>query len=147
MARDCTEPRENSGTFDRGDRRHPPSRNENNARCYNCQKYGHLARDCNSGSSLTNSEKQEGCYVCGKDGHFARDCTEQKRDQGERKDIECHGCHEIGHMARNCPSTFLSISDRDNWFLSHWNLYLIIFTYQHPFLWCWIEDKDQWWRL
>ena len=58
-------------------------------RCYNCQKFGHFAKDCYS-------QKLDECYSCHKGGHMAKDCPE-----GDRKvKMECHKCHELGHFAK-----------------------------------------------
>jgi len=37
------------------------------ASCYNCNKPGHIARDCPDSGNKT-------CYNCGKAGHISRDC-------------------------------------------------------------------------
>uniref|UniRef100_A0A6M2FC54 Uncharacterized protein n=1 Tax=Populus davidiana TaxID=266767 RepID=A0A6M2FC54_9ROSI len=58
--------------------------------CFNCGRYGHLARDCYQGSGGGGiyggggsrgysgggggGGRGGGCYNCGEEGHFARDC-------------------------------------------------------------------------
>lgn len=37
------------------------------ASCYNCNKPGHIARDCPESGAKT-------CYNCGKNGHISREC-------------------------------------------------------------------------
>ena len=69
-------------------------------KCYNCQKFGHFAKDCFA-------NKVDECYSCHKKGHLARDCPE-----GDRKiNMECHKCHELGHFAKECPSKIPSYLD------------------------------------
>ena len=70
----------------------------NQMKCYNCQKYGHFAKDCHN-------SKVDECYSCHQRGHLARDCPE-----GDRKvNMECHKCHELGHFAKECPSTLFQL--------------------------------------
>ena len=54
------------------------------------------------------------CYNCNKEGHMARDCTEERRERrggfgggrggGRGGSRACYNCNEEGHMARECPS-------------------------------------------
>ena len=46
---------------------------------YNCEKFGHLARDC------------QNCYNCDKPDHLTRDCP------------NCYNCGKPRHFARDCP--------------------------------------------
>lgn len=60
--------------------------------CFNCQKFGHLARNCTE-------SKVEGrkCYRCGRDDHIAKECNSAPK---------CYVCGAEGHRAdsRECPA-------------------------------------------
>ena len=60
--------------------------------CYNCQKLGHLSRECKE-------KKVEGqrCYKCGDVGHISKKC--------EATIQKCYACNEEGHVANSmaCP--------------------------------------------
>ena len=58
--------------------------------CYNCNRTGHLARDCRDGDRRDGQRggfggrgggrgRGRGCYNCNQDGHMARDCPEPDR--------------------------------------------------------------------
>lgn len=53
----------------------PPSQHRKavgkNVRCFNCQNWGHLGRDC------PNPLRQNICFWCNQEGHKAADCTIQ----------------------------------------------------------------------
>lgn len=113
--------REDRGGY-RGDREDRGGRGgdrNNDIQCYNCQKYGHMARDCKKGNPFFHSgrDRPTECYNCHKEGHIARECPEgDKREGGNREDrkktIECHNCHEVGHFARDCTSNLSPILDK-----------------------------------
>lgn len=58
-----------------------------NIYCYNCNKKGHLGRDCND------VKKKPTCYLCGQIGHLRHACP---------NDI-CYNCMDIGHISKDCP--------------------------------------------
>lgn len=52
--------------------RNLPNRNSGNmetARCYNCSRYGHMARDCKQEKRAKGS-----CFKCGKVDHIYKNC-------------------------------------------------------------------------
>lgn len=65
-------------------------------RCYNCQKFGHYAKDCPTNDVPV-------CGKCSEEGHNTRDCQEE-----ENKCINCvrEGCTEFHHSTSSpqCPA-------------------------------------------
>ena len=68
----------------------PPPVNNNNTgiRCYNCNKMGHMSRDCrqNTGRQQRNNQSQNSnvCFRCASPDHFIKDCPQKPRGQGGR---------------------------------------------------------------
>jgi Zinc knuckle len=61
--------------------------------CFNCQKVGHLAKDCREEAA-----KGWRCHRCSEVGHIARDCKAELQ--------KCYACDAEGHAANSmaCPA-------------------------------------------
>ncbi|GJT45192.1 reverse transcriptase domain-containing protein [Tanacetum coccineum] len=64
-------------------------------KCYKCNKYGHIARDCRGTGNVNNNNNQKGtgsgqkptCFECGAQGHFRRR-SKVKDNKGNMKYME-----------------------------------------------------------
>ena len=74
--------------------------------CYNCNKSGHIVRDCPEERKPVQDKK---CFGCGGTGHFISDCPSKSsqpratRREWKTESVECYNCGEQGHVARECP--------------------------------------------
>ncbi|KAG6525725.1 hypothetical protein ZIOFF_015692 [Zingiber officinale] len=80
----------------------------NNIECYNCGKYGHVAKYCYSIK----------CYNCGKLGHISKDCRSEKRKE-EPTNFLAEEDDEGLLLVTNIPETEIkpSCSDNSVWYL------------------------------
>ena len=52
-------------------------------KCYNCNKNGHMARECKE------PKREKGsCFYCGKMGHMAKECRKKKADREKSTKIK-----------------------------------------------------------
>jgi len=58
-------------------------------KCFNCNKYGHMAKECRADKK---EQETRTCFKCDKKGHIAKDCKEKqimkKRKVQEESDNE-----------------------------------------------------------
>nr|GFA94760.1 hypothetical protein [Tanacetum cinerariifolium] len=72
-------------------------------KCHQCNKFGHIARDCRS-LAATNNHRNPTCYECGNQGHYRSNCLELKnQDHGNQAGgTVAHGMvHTLGRGETN----------------------------------------------
>ncbi|GJY65782.1 hypothetical protein Tco_0468020 [Tanacetum coccineum] len=76
-------------------------------KCYKCNKYGHIARDCRgtgnanavNNQRVTVASQKVICYECRNQGHYKRDCPERK-NQSHKNQIGGTRAHGVVHTLR-----------------------------------------------
>jgi len=60
--------------------------NENGKpRCFNCNLYGHITRECRRPKKEREMRK---CYKCDKEGHLAKDCKSKQLMKNRRSQVD-----------------------------------------------------------
>lgn len=88
--------------------------------CFNCNRTGHIARDCRVRSSNKNISSKS----VRKPGKDEKNCL--NKTSNNKSNIECYSCHKFGHIAKDCrnskrnhPNAQGSAGDSTD--LSNWN--------------------------
>ena len=89
------------------DAQSPNWSNDGKPKCFNCNKYGHMGKDCrlpkkkkigtNGGTKkFDNSKgnKEFECFNCGTKGHYAKNCRKPKKDRGKQRQVEADESEE-----------------------------------------------------
>ncbi|CAJ0626547.1 8148_t:CDS:2, partial [Entrophospora sp. SA101] len=97
---------------------------ENKETCTNCNRKGHVAKNCYAKSIKYNDVPQKPCHKCGRKGHWAKDCYASKQcnncnGKGHlakdcNKEVKCYGCGNFGHIAKECQKKKKSQDKRNN---------------------------------
>nr|GEW46504.1 hypothetical protein [Tanacetum cinerariifolium] len=73
-------------------------------KCHQCNRFGHLARDCRSSTNANTTNIQKGtrasqkatCYECGNQGHYKRECPDRK-NQNHKNQIKSTKARGVVH--------------------------------------------------
>jgi hypothetical protein len=60
-------------------RRKPRWDKKGNPRCFNCDEFGHMSKDCKKPKRIQKAPGSVTCFNCGKQGHMSRNCRSPKR--------------------------------------------------------------------
>ncbi|GJY78892.1 putative reverse transcriptase domain-containing protein [Tanacetum coccineum] len=89
-------------------------------KCYKCNKFGHLARDCRSSASVNPGSNQRGngtgqgptCFECGVRGHFKKDCPKLKNNNNRGNQVGGGNApakvYAVGHAGTNPDSNVVT---------------------------------------
>ncbi|GJZ42224.1 putative reverse transcriptase domain-containing protein [Tanacetum coccineum] len=90
-------------------------------KCYKCNKFGHLGRNCRSSASVNPGSNQRGnrtgqgptCFECGVRGHFKTDCPKLKNNNNNRGNQVRNAnapakVYAVGHAGTNPDSNVVT---------------------------------------
>ncbi|GJV99945.1 putative reverse transcriptase domain-containing protein [Tanacetum coccineum] len=89
-------------------------------KCYKCNKFGHLGRNCRSSASVNPGSNQRGngtgqgptCFECGVWGHFKTDCPKLKNNNNRGNQVKNANApakvYAVGHARTNPDSNVVT---------------------------------------